>query len=286
MDDALLLPVRSQWPNKEPVGYDGVQEMQVSFLVKPTNPGDVSSLNGAFSNAWENKMEVPRYSGGSKTKHKQRTPDVTVDTVTLRIGRDGRPMVLIGTFDKQHVQPGGQKVQCKGLVFPGGGHYERIGGRSPASQYEAPHGSSIQAADEETLEEIGVTKKGALLRDCIAVMDVPEYEMRKHCLRIIYGMLVNPEDVPETSDEIKELFWIPLDDLQAIAEGEVMFTLHADTDREEELHFTLKHDKMFLALQKCAQFKRFVKQAKLVAEQYWDTDGGGSKERVPCVGRQ
>merc|ERR1712100_722994 len=109
--------------------------------------------------------------------------------------------------------------------------------------YEPSHGSSIQAADKESLEEVGITSNSAIFRDCIAVMDVPDYCLGKQCVRIIFGMLINPDEKIGVSDEITTTFWVPL-------------------ENGEKLQMEFYHDQMFLALQNCKKFKQFVKQCK------------------------
>lgn len=269
----------SQWANAKSLGIDGIQEMPVSYLYKPLPQDEISSLNGTFSSVWENKKGQTYEEKKAQT---QRTPDVTVDTIILRIEKDGEILVLLGEFDKPHIQPSKNKVQCRGLVFPGGGHYERIGGRMPVQNYEPSHGSAVQAADDETLEEVGISKKSALLRDLICVMDVAPYEIRKHCVRLIFGMLVDPASTPSTSDEIKKLYWVPFDSVIEIAKGDTEFEVgHGDSARS--LSFTLKHDKMFLALIRTDRFKKFLSQCKKCSNEYHNIPGKKKIRHVTVV---
>jgi len=176
------------------------------------------------------------------------------------LDKDKKLNVLLGIVDKEIMIPGNEKpVRCRGLVFPGGGHYERIGGRNEGTRdlYEPSHGSSIQAADKESLEEVGITSNSAIFRDCIAVMDVPEYCLGKQCVRIIFGMLINPDEKIGVSDEITTTFWVPLEKVKNVASKQDSFEVNG-----EKLQMEFYHDQMFLALQNCKKFKQFVKQCK------------------------
>ena len=256
----------NNWSNMSYITSDGVQEVPVSFLVKQISDGKkLGQLNKTMTSVWTNKLDPNR------NENIQRTPDVTVDSICCKIGKDGMIWILLGVVDKSFIPPGESNPErCHGLVFPGGGHYERIGGRVEGTShlFEPSHGSSVQAHERELMEEVSLSCSSALLRDVIAVMDVPDYCTAKQCVRVIFGNLLNPNELPKTSDEITETFWVPLDQVISIAQKKTSFN---ESSSKQPLYFTFHHGEMFLAVKNCSKFNSFKEQCVARARSFWDS---------------
>lgn len=243
-------PISNTLPRPLPGCKGLVSYAGLELITRPVvTPERLQILDKQLSGTWVSK----KVKGG--IAHQQRCPAVTVDTIYARVRPNQEIEILLGTFDK--TESNGNHF--KGLVLPGGGHVERVGQRMNTAlalrSLEAPHGSLIEAASRESLEEVGIRRSQSLFPPKpFWVMDDLESEPRQHCLRVIFGACLPFETRAQTSDEIATIVWTPLSVVQKIIDHEISFKRTPD----EELYFTIGHGDMLQALMQTQNWKTFL----------------------------
>lgn len=208
---------------------------------------DAGKYNG-LDHCWAPKL-VPDSGVEFDEPFPQRTPDDTVDNITICY-KEGmtEPVLVLGEF-KKDVDINGEKVKMHGLCVAAGGHYERLG-RRPAYFKDKGAPDLIDAALSELEEEINVTEDGIVASEYVGFIDHPSNDPRKHVVRHVILRWIDID--PTESEELARLVCVPLSRVDDLMNGKIRIKVEG-----EPLGFVLGHDsflKLVLTLPNVVSF--------------------------------
>jgi len=180
--------------------------------------------------------------------------------------------LVLGRFNKSQTI-NGRARQLDGLVVAAGGHVERNGDKSGIRNSEPGDVTLREAADKELREEIGIDRNHVVgthylgfIEDCL---NDPSGDGTRH----VFLRFVNK--APEESDELKDVYAVPIDKLDALILGKQKITSGKD---KKELSFVKNHGRLIQIARRIPGYEDFLAAVNVVIDN-WKSDGVSTRAK-------
>lgn len=182
--------------------------------------------------------------------HPQRCPSVWVDNfVFIFDGGMREPRLILGR-QKKKMNMYGKDQMIDGLVVAAGGHVETMGEKSEGLE---PGDICLrEAADKEMKEEIGIDRRNVVATLPVAVISDPLNDPTRDGLRFVYLRFVKQQ--VRTSDELKDVFTVPVSKLKDLCDGSISIKSADDVS----LSFIRNHDQFVKKVMSLSETESFL----------------------------